>query len=289
LKKLSGNVNFIILGIVFAFFWASASVSAKIGVKTVEPLMLFQIRFLLAGVILLVFSAFKKDWRWPSKSEIIALSIFGILNVTIYLSLFVLAIKEVASGIGSLAVSLGPVMISILSGLLLGKKIKKHHFFGLAIGVLGVYLAVIPLLTNSFATVKGLVYLFLSMISYSLGSIYFAKKTWLLPRLAINGWQVLLGGIFLLPLTFWFKQKPLVLNSEATGAIIWLTIPVSILAVNLWLKLVKIDTIKASFFMFLCPIFGFMFSSLILNEPFTWHTAGGLILVLISLYFGQKK
>jgi drug/metabolite transporter (DMT)-like permease len=64
---------------------------------------------------------------------------------------------------------------------------------------------------------------------------------------------------------------------------------VSIFAVGLWLKLIMIDSVRASFFLYLSPIFGFIFATVILLEPFTVHTLGGLIIVLISLYLGQKN
>jgi probable blue pigment (indigoidine) exporter len=289
LKKITPSGQFIILGIVFAMFWSSASVAAKIGVRTMEPLMLFQFRFFLAGILLLTYSFFFEKWRMPNRTEFKALAIFGFLNITLYLSLFVLAIKEVAAGIGSLSVSLGPLLMSFIGGLFLGKKIKAVHVFGLVLGVAGVGLAVSPLLQNSFASVRGLIYLFISMISYSIASIYFAEKTWTLPRFSINGWQVLIGGILMLPFTLFLKEKPVVFNLNVVYAILWLAIPVSLLSVNLWLRLLKIDSLKASFFLFLSPIFGFIYSSIILSEPFTWHTLIGLILVLLGLYMGQRK
>jgi probable blue pigment (indigoidine) exporter len=289
MKKLNSGLQFILLGIIFAIFWSSASVAAKIGVQSMEPLALFQFRFFLAGILLLTYHAVFEKWQWPNREEIIALSVFGFLNVTLYLTLFVLAINEVAAGIGSLSVSIGPVLMAIIGGLILGKKIEPRQIFGLLFGFGGVFIAVLPLLENSFATLRGLTYLFLGMLSYSLAAVYFAEKKWNLSRYAINGWQVLFGGIFMLPLTLYLKKEPIVFSTENILSILWLTIPVSLLAVNLWLKLIKIDAIKAAFFLFLCPIFGFIFSSFILNEPFTWHTMMGLLLVLIGLYLGQER
>lgn len=289
MKKLNSGLQFILLGIIFAIFWSSASVAAKIGVQSMEPLALFQFRFFLAGILLLTYHAVFEKWQWPNREEIIALSVFGFLNVTLYLTLFVLAINEVAAGIGSLSVSIGPVLMAIIGGLILGKKIEPRQIFGLLFGFGGVFIAVWPLLKNSFATLRGLTYLFLGMLSYSLAAVYFAEKKWNLSRYAINGWQVLFGGIFMLPLTLYLKKEPIVFSTENILSILWLTIPVSLLAVNLWLKLIKIDAIKAAFFLFLCPIFGFIFSSFILNEPFTWHTMMGLLLVLIGLYLGQER
>lgn len=283
------DLKFLFLGILFAFFWSSASVAAKIGIKFMEPLMLFQFRFLLAGITLLAYHIFFEKFQMPKKQEWVALSVFGFFNITLYLSLFVLGINEVAAGIGSLSTSLTPVMMTLISGFWLGKKIKLNQIIGLILGLFGVGIAVWPLLFNSFATYRGIIYLILSMLSYSVGSIYFSEKKWNLSRIAINGWQVLLGGLFMLPLTLFLQQKPIIFNWQSSLSILWLAFPVSILAVNLWLRLIKLNTVKASFFLFLCPIFGFIFSGILLNEPFTYHTLTGLISVLSGLYIGQKN
>lgn len=283
------NLEFWLLGILFAFFWSSASPAAKIGIKYVDPLTLFQFRFIIAGLIMLLYLFLSKKWQWPLKSEWMPLSIFGILNITLYLSLFVLAVQYVAAGIGSMATSLCPIMIAVLGQIIYGKKVKFVQILALLIGFGGVGLAVWPLLQNSYVKPLGLVLLSLSMLSYSFGTLYFTSKTWSMDRMNINAWQVLLGGIFLLPFTIYFHEKPLVINAQVLFTEFWLIVPVSILAVNLWLRLVSIDTTRASFFMFLCPIFGFMIASFFLKEPFTIHTFIGTSLVLAALYLGQKK
>jgi probable blue pigment (indigoidine) exporter len=289
MSEKTKHFKFLLWGLVFSIFWSSASVAAKIGVQSMEPLVLFQFRFLFAGFLLLVYSYFFENWRLPTRKEFVALLIFGVLNITLYLSLFVLAINEVAAGIGSLSTSMGPLLMTILSGLMLGTKTKAIHYLALFLGLCGVTVAVCPLLAHSFATPRGLAFLLGSMLSYSAGSIYFSQIKWTLPRLAINGWQVCLGGLCMLPLTLFLKEKPIVFTLQNSLSIAWLVVPVSILAVNIWLRLIRVDAIKASLFLFLCPIFGFLFSSLILHEPFTLHTLAGLGLVLVALFLGQKN
>jgi probable blue pigment (indigoidine) exporter len=282
-------VAFILLGVVFAGLWASASVAAKIGVTVMEPLMLFQHRFFLAGILLLLFSRVYEKWRWPNRKEWINLSIFGFLNVTLYLSLFVLAIDELAAGIGSLSTSLSPLMMSMIGSIFYKKKVSILQKVGLFLGISGIWLAVMPLLGNNYATVTGLVLLTVSMLSYSIAAFFYSEREWTLPRFAINGWQVFLGGLFMLPVTLFLKEQPVVYTSTSIVCILWLAIPVSIVSVNIWLKMLKIDPMKASYFLLLCPIFGFIFASVILGEPFTWHTMVGLILALVGMYLGQKS
>jgi drug/metabolite transporter (DMT)-like permease len=277
------------LGILFAASWASASAAAKFGLRSVEPLVLFQIRFLAAGIIMLAYSFIIQKDRLPKGKEWWELTLFGLLNVTLYLSFFVLGIKEVAAGIGSLSTATNPLFISIISAFWMGRRVKGAEWLAVLLGLLGVALSTYPLLQKSFATPLGLFYMFLSMVSYSVGTIYYSKIDWKLSRTAINGWQVFLGGLLMLPLTFLLHKEPNNYDLNFTLSVLWLIFPVSILAVQLWLYLLEIDPVKASFFLFLCPIFGFIYSYLLLDEPITYHTFLGTALVIIGLYVGQRE
>ncbi len=283
------NLRLVLLGILFAASWASASAAAKFGLRSVEPLVLFQVRFIAAGIIMLAYSFLVQKDRLPKGKEWRELTIFGLLNVTLYLSFFVLGIKEVAAGIGSLSTATNPLFISIISAVWIGRKVKPAEWSAVLLGLLGVGIATYPLLQNSFATPLGLVYMGLSMLSYSVATIYYSKLNWKLSRTAINGWQVLLGGILMLPFTFLLHKEPNNYDLTFTLSVLWLIFPVSIMAVQLWLYLLEIDPVKASFFLFLCPIFGFIYSYLLLAEPITYHTFLGTGLVIIGLYLGQRE
>jgi probable blue pigment (indigoidine) exporter len=53
--------------------------------------------------------------------------------------------------------------------------------------------------------------------------------------------------------------------------------------------LLKTDAVRASLWLYLCPIFGFIYSAILLNEPITLYTITGTLLVMAALYIGQKK
>lgn len=276
-------------GILFAMLWASASAATKIGILSAQPLVIGNFRFFIAGALMLGYSYLFQKNRLPKGGEWKQLAIYGFLNVTIYLGCFVIAMKHVSAGIGSLAAATNPLIISILSAFWIGRSIKNIEILGLVFGITGVGIATYPLLKNSFADVEGLIILSVSMISYSVGTVYYSSQKWTLPLLVINGWQVLLGGILLVPITLFFTDWT---NNKYDlrfwSSVFWLVIPVSIVAVQLWLYLLKKDPVKASLWLFLCPIFGFSYASFLLNEPITSYTYIGTLLVIVGLYLAQK-
>lgn len=280
----------LITGFLFASLWASASVVTKIGLTVAQPLVLSNTRFFLAGIIMLLISVFLRKQVRPSKGEWLPLMIYGVLNVTIYLSAFVFAIQQITAGIGTLGVALCPLLISILHALWLKNVVSRKIWTGLFLGLIGVAVATYPLLLTASVTLKGVALLFFSMLSYSFGTVYFQSRKWELPLLSINGWQILFGAFILLPFTLTFLEPAANdLNGRFWFSVAWLIFPVSIAAVQLWLILLKTEPTRASLWLFLCPVFGFAYSAYFLNEGITHYTIIGTILVISGLYIGRKK
>lgn len=280
------------IGILFSILWASASVATKFGVQSAPPLILANGRFFIAGLLLLSFSytlTKSNAYRLPSKREFLQLSLFGFLNTTLYLGLYVYAMKHTAAGIGSLAVSTNPLIIVLLSSWWLKRKPKVQEWGGILLGMLGIAIATFPLLQDSYTTLEGIAILLASMIAVSAASVYYATVRWELPNLLINGWQVFIGGIFLVPATLAFSSfEDTVLDFGFWASMLWLSLAVSIVGLICWFYLLRIDTVRASMWLFLCPLFGFLFAWWLMDEPITSYTIVGTVLVVAGLYTGQR-
>lgn len=283
----------ILIGLVFSILWASASVATKFGVQSASPLILANVRFFIAGIILLGFSyGFKRspEFRVPNRTEFKQLALFGFMNTTLYLGLYVCAMKYTAAGIGSLAVSVNPLIIVLLSAWWLGRKPSLAEWLGILLGMMGVAVATYPLLKDSTTTLTGILLLLASMIAVSAASVYYATVTWKLPNLLINGWQVTLAGFFLLPFTIMFSDfEGTRWDQNFFASVLWLSLAVSIAGLICWFYLLRLDTVRASLWLFLCPLFGFFFAWALMDEPITIYTVAGTCLVIGGLYAGQRK
>jgi probable blue pigment (indigoidine) exporter len=283
------SLSFITTGLLFAILWASASVAGKFGLLSVEPLVLFNIRFLGAGFLLLAYTFISEKSRLPQKHELTSLTIFGAFNTTLYLGIFVIALQYTSPGITTLAVALNPLFISVMTAIWMKRKVTRLEWLSVLIGLAGVFVASYPLLINSEAKPIGLILLILSMAAYSAGAVYYANVNWTLSRISINGWQVFIGGILLIPFTILLHSSENTFDQTFWFSLLWLIIPVSIGAVQLWLRLLKTDAIKASLWLYLCPIFGFIYAAFLFHERITMYTTAGTALVLAALYIGQSQ
>lgn len=275
-------------GLAFSILWASASIAGKYGLRSAEPLALFTWRFFLAGLSMLAIARFIRKERSPVGEEWRQLFIYGLFNTALYLGIFIIALQYITAGLTALAIALNPILISIMSSFIMKRKTQYHEWIGIGLGMMGVALAAYPLLAAEEISYAGMGLLILSMVTYSYGSVYYSSITWTLPRMVINGWQVLFGGFMLLPFAIIFYQGNNTLDLNLGLSLFWLVVPVSILSVQLWLRLLKADAVKASLWLFLCPVFGISFSTWLLDEAFTWYTGVGAVLVLGALWIGQQ-
>ncbi len=279
--------NFL-LGLSFAMLWATAGTANKFGLVYGQPLWMTNSRFLIAALLLLLFVHGIQRAKLPQATEWKPLLIYGVLNNALYMSLFIYGLQKSSAGISTLALALNPLLINLLSSFWLKKDIAKNIWIGIALGMCGVATATYPLLKVGNVTTEGMSFLLASMVCYSIGTIYFSAQTWSLPKLTINAWQITFGAICMLPITLLFSNsKETIYNTQYCMAVAWLILPVTIIAVQLWLNLLSIDARKASFWLFTCPVFGFFYAYCLLNEPITIFTVIGTVFVIAGLYIGN--
>jgi drug/metabolite transporter (DMT)-like permease len=286
---LNSSYRHVILGLCFALLWGSAATAGKIGFSAADPLVIFLWRFLIAGVLIVGFVHGVRREPWPSKHDWGPILFFALLNTTLYLGLFAIALKHIAAGIATLSVALNPLLIAILSSLKKRQAAPVLQWISIVLGTAGVGMAVYPIMNTVHANMLGVGLLGLSMGCYSLAAVYFSGRHWRMSTLSANGWQALLGGMMFIPLTMLFQTMPTVINVTFWGVLLWLVVPVSIISIQIWLYLVKQDPVYASMWLYLCPVFGFALSWLLLGEPFTIWTCAGTALVIVSVYIGTFK
>jgi drug/metabolite transporter (DMT)-like permease len=274
----------------FCVLWSFAFVAGKIGVTYCPPLILLTARFLLAGVLILVISAFRRDAGSLSASlswrDAMVFAILGVANNALYLGLGYTGLKSVSAGLGALIVSANPVFTAALAALFLGEQLTFRKVAGLALGIVGVAMIVWHRMAVGTDSVHGILFTLASLASIVLGTILFK---WLSPQGSLwigNGVQNVAAGLALLPFAAVFADlNDIVPNAELFGAFAFLVLGGSILAYVLWFRLLKTyGATAASAYHFLMPPLGMLFAWMVLGEHVAFRDLLGVVPVALGIY-----
>lgn len=65
--------------------------------------------------------------------------------------------------------------------------------------------------------------------------------------------------------------------------------PVSVIAVQLWLWLLSINPVRAGLWLFLCPLFGFLIAAWWMKDEISIYTVAGIAFVIAGLLISKIK
>ncbi|RXZ78850.1 DMT family transporter [Paenibacillaceae bacterium] len=275
-----------LLGLLFTLLWSSAAIATKFGLYATTPMALATTRFLIAGALLYLFVYLVSNkYRRPTKKEWGPLFVLGLLNTTIYLGATFWALKYVSAGLFNLFVATNPFLVAVLSSIWLKRQVSSKEWIGMIVAALGLLIAAWPSLAGSEAQIVGLVVLGIGMVAMAVGSVYFKKVNLDLPGAVINTWQLIIGGVISLPLTFFLEKETFFLTMDYNfwGSLIWLVFVISIGTMLLWFYLLKEDAVKANNWLFMTPIFGYILAAVLLHEPITRFDFAATIFVVTGL------
>src|SRR5918993_2039106 len=160
--------------------WGSTYLGIKYAIETIPPFLMVGVRFLIAGLLLLVWCIIKKE-TVPSLRSIIAISLAGVLMLFIGNAAVVYAEQYLPSGLVAILVATVPLWFVILD-----KKQWHYHFsnkkiiLGLIIGFAGVMMLFAGKgsagVTGSKMKIISFLILILGSIGWAIGSLYSKYK-----------------------------------------------------------------------------------------------------------------
>jgi drug/metabolite transporter (DMT)-like permease len=277
--------------VLFCLLWSFAFVAGKIGVTYCPPLILLAARFLLAGILIFVISAFRSEaWKLTWR-DVATFAILGIANNALYLGLAYIGLKTVSAGLGALIISANPIFTAVLAAPLLGEALTWRKVMGLLLGIIGVSLIVWHRISIGTDSSHGILFTLASLASMVTGTMLFKL---LAPKGSLwigNGVQNLAGGLALVPFALAFSDfGDIVPNARLAGAFAFLVLGGSILAYLLWFHLLKVcGATAASAYHFVMPPLGMLFAFLVLGEHLESRDLLGIVPVALGVYLVTRR
>ena len=166
---------------IFVFLWSTGFVAAKYVHPYAGPFSFLAIRYSLAAVVLFLVSLIQRKKYTYTRKQVWHQALVAFLLHYIYIGgVFYSIHLGVTAGISSVIVSMQPVLVALLAIPMLGERFRFIEVVGLALGVIGVALLLLPKvfqgdLAPQFST-AGIVASVVALLGTTLGYIT-QKKT----------------------------------------------------------------------------------------------------------------
>lgn len=248
-------------------------------------------RFIGTGIVFAPYLLLKKKYRfWPTAAERKPIVTYGLLNTTLTLGAFATAQKYASAGISMLFIAVTPLVIVLFSAIFLKRRLSPKEYVGILIAFAGIVTTSITSISGAQVKLLGLILLLIYVTSYAISSIYFSSLKLSLSNEVFNIWQVFIGGLVIWPFTFIFNQTSVShWDINLWGSLAWMIIVLSFIANQLWLYLIKIDTVAAASWLYLVPVLGYVYGYLLLNEPITYWAILGMFMVISGLIISKQE
>lgn len=277
-EKIFKNKYLVLIFAVLAtLLWGSAFPFVKIGYQlftilgedTYHKILFAGYRFLMAGLLILMFSLFTKQNLKLNKSQFKDALILGILMTTLQYSFFYLGLSNTTGVKGAILNSTSVFFTFIMAHFLLkGDRLTSKKILGVVIGFAGIIIInYSPELFSFDFKLTGEGFLLFAQVTGAYGSIYLKRISNSVSVIAITGYQMVLGSLILI-VPAWLKVGfwPFVLKPWGLILLFYLAF-LSAMAFSLWNTLLKYNQVgKLAIFKFLIPVFGVLLSGLFLPE-----------------------
>ena len=280
--ELKNWILLILLGAV----WGSAFMFIKISADDFGPILLVNLRLLLAGALFLPFLLRRKYLAY-FKSHFSGILILAIFSNAFPFTMFSYASLGATSNMLGILNGTTAFMTMVVAYFWLKEGISLKQIFGIILGFLGILVLVNP--ANGSATLGASGFALVGALSYSFSGVYIQKYQLNANKFVLIGWAMLFGGLFLTPLSF-FNLPDQMPDNNAIAALLWLGIVSTGIAYLGYIRLIEqIGAVRTSTVTYLLPVFSIIWGSIFLQEKITWIIFGGFIFVMIGMYFANNK
>ena len=242
-----------------------------------RPLTAALLRVLPAGLLLLMYARVL-----PRRSEWSTVILLGILNIGFFQAMLFVAAYRLPGGLAAVLSSTQTLMVLLLTWLIGKTMPPKAAWLWAAAGVAGIALMVLS--PQARYDAWGIAAALSGAASMSLG-VYLSKhRKTSLPVLAFAGWQLLVGGLCLLPAALLAEPPLPALTLANIGGYLYLCLFGAVLAYVLFFSgLARLSPAVVSSLGLLSPVCAFALGWLFLGQGMDGKSLLGFALALLSI------
>ncbi|MGB3371337.1 MAG: DMT family transporter [Rhodococcus sp. (in: high G+C Gram-positive bacteria)] len=276
--------------------WASAFVAIR-GVGTsfgAGPLALG--RLLIGTVALGAILMLRRTWVRPGRTQWIQIISVGVFWFAIYNVSLNAAEQRVDAGTTSMLIQIGPILVALFAGLLLGEGFPRWLVIGAAIAFSGAVLVGVVTAVTTTDTTKtdadflGIALCLVSAATYAIGVLSQKPVLRSVPGLQVTWMACAIGTLCTLPFAPALIEDLGTASAGATGGLIYLGLVPTALAFSTWAyALTRMDAGRLGITTYAVPPLTILMAWLLLGEvPHFLAVVGGMI-CLVGVGLSRRR
>lgn len=293
-KKTASSLKVIVAFATVYIVWGSTYFFIQKAITGFPPFLLGAMRFLIAGILMLVWTLLKGENVFVIK-HIKHAAVSGILMLTVGTGAVIWVEQYLPSAMVAIMVSSGPIWFILLDKPMWAINFKsKATIAGLILGFAGVILLFSQQILDVFSTsgnpreLEGIFILIIGSMAWAGGSLYSKYKSTGGSVLVNSGWQILAAGIAFIPGSL-LRGEMNHLNWSAISTSAWLSVAyliffgsIAAFSAYVWLLQVR-PAMQVSTHAYVNPVVAVLLGVFFANEHISLLQILGLITILGSV------
>jgi probable blue pigment (indigoidine) exporter len=261
--------------------WGSTYIVTTEFLPPDRPYTAALIRVLPAGLLLILLTR-----QFPARQQWWRLVALAALNIGVFQALLFIAAYRLPGGLAAVLGAIQPLLIMGLAWAVDGSSPARSTLFAALASVAGMAVLLISPQT---------VYEPVGIAAALLGTACMAGGVWLtrrwkldLPVLALTGWQLILGGVMLIPVAMLADPPLPPLSSSELLAYAYLGLIGAALTYALWFRgIARLPTVAVASLGLLSPLTAVVLGWALLGQAMTGTALLGMVMVLASVFAVQ--
>jgi drug/metabolite transporter (DMT)-like permease len=274
-----------------AAIWGASYLFIKVAVRDFPPAAMIELRLAVAGILLALFLVARIGWRNAFR-ELRAAGwwgfAIGIVNGAIPFTLIAWGEKHIDSGIAAVANASVPIFNAVLVPWLLpAERLSRRRLAGVLVGIVGVAVLTLAQPIVSWWFVAGTAAVIVASISYAFGGILAQHSLSNARGPTLAAASMLGGAVALLPLAL-VDLPDHTPGWKPVASLAALTLAGTALAQLILFRAIRLHgSARVSLVTYLMPPAALVYGAILLGEPITAASLGGLALIMLGVGLGS--
>ncbi|MBK3642923.1 EamA family transporter [Streptomyces sp. MBT33] len=278
---MEANIRRVALTAIAPVAWGANYFVTREFLPADRPLYGAALRALPAGLVMLALCRRlpRGAWWWRS-------AVLGLLNVSVFFVLVYAASQLLPTSVASTVMAVSPLTMMLAAWLLMAERPRAAHVVGAGIGLAGVCLM---LLTGAADVgLPGVLASAAAVLVSSFGHILTRRWGAGIDVSASTAWQLIAGGLVLLPAAVAVEGSPPRLTAAGFLAFCYVALVATALAFTVWFAgLRHLPAGTVGLIGLLNPVTGVLLGVAVAGESLTLQQLCGLVLVLAGVALGR--